>query len=221
MTPTGPRELTAQRRLVELEGTIQGGLDSFVAVGQALLEIRDSRLYRFGHGTFEDYCKARWGISRSRSYQLMDAAAVSTVVDTDSEAQARELAPVMRSEGPDAAREVWAETVARSEGKPTAAVIREVVAERRPDPAVVAFREQVLANDPRVQLSELRLTWTKVLSRLSGFPLVDPAEYVPYLERDEIESWHHLSESMHHWLDTVDGAMAAASKPRVVEGGRS
>ena len=53
--------------------------DSFVAIGLALKEIRDSgkpsrRLYRQTHDTFEDYCKERWGFNDSRARQLILAA---------------------------------------------------------------------------------------------------------------------------------------------------
>ena len=53
-------------RLGKLETTIDRGLQSFFEVGAALKEIRDSRLYRDEHGTFEDYCQTRWGIDRQR-----------------------------------------------------------------------------------------------------------------------------------------------------------
>ncbi len=54
-------------RLAELEEQISSGLATFVAVGQALLEVRDRRLYRQTHATFEAYCRERWGIGRSHS----------------------------------------------------------------------------------------------------------------------------------------------------------
>lgn len=73
-------------RLGRLEATIESGLQTFHEVGSALLEIRDSRLYRAEFSTFEDYCRDRWDMSRPRAYQLIDAAQVvaslSTNVDT-------------------------------------------------------------------------------------------------------------------------------------------
>ena len=69
-------------RLDECEATIERGLKTFTEVGQALMEIRDARLYRGKYGTFEAYCEVRWAISRPRAYQLIEAAgAVSTMVD--------------------------------------------------------------------------------------------------------------------------------------------
>jgi hypothetical protein len=52
-----------QSRLETLERVIESGLRTFVEVGEALMEIRDQRLYQ--DATFEDYCRERWGISQS------------------------------------------------------------------------------------------------------------------------------------------------------------
>lgn len=65
-------------RLTELETVIEHGLKTFVDVGNALLEIRDSRLYRAEHGTFEDYCRDRWGMSRIHAHRMIEAASVTS-----------------------------------------------------------------------------------------------------------------------------------------------
>src|SRR6266540_534193 len=65
-------------RLVELEGVIRHGLSTFIEVGNALMEIRDSKLYRATHKTFDDYCRERWGFSDSRGRQLISAAKAVT-----------------------------------------------------------------------------------------------------------------------------------------------
>jgi hypothetical protein len=87
-------------RLSALEEVIHNGQRTFVEVGFALAEIRNNKLYRETHDTFEAYCKERWGWTRGRAYQLMDSAEIclglpsemSTVVD--SERKARELSRV-------------------------------------------------------------------------------------------------------------------------------
>jgi hypothetical protein len=79
-------------RLVELEEIVTAGRDAFVEVGRALMEIRDRRLYRETHATFAAYLVERWEISESRGYQLIDSYSVSTIVEVENEAQARELA---------------------------------------------------------------------------------------------------------------------------------
>lgn len=49
---------------------------AFVAAGAALSAIRDAKLYRETHATFEGYCQERWGLSRPRAYQLIEATGV-------------------------------------------------------------------------------------------------------------------------------------------------
>ncbi|WP_052672415.1 hypothetical protein [Aliterella atlantica] len=48
----------------------------FYEAGTALRELRDRKLYRDTHRTFEDYCKNRFGYHRRHCYQLIDAADV-------------------------------------------------------------------------------------------------------------------------------------------------
>ena len=49
---------------------------AFYEAGKALQELRERKLYRSTHKTFEDYCKDRFGFGRSRSCRLIDAVAV-------------------------------------------------------------------------------------------------------------------------------------------------
>ena len=65
-----------------LENIVSEGIDTWQKVGTALEEICRQRLYREDHDTFEDYCKNRWGISRSRAYQLMSAIKAARNVST-------------------------------------------------------------------------------------------------------------------------------------------
>lgn len=89
-------------RLDELETVIERGLGTFVEVGQALMEVREARLYRAEHVTFKAYCEQRWGFSDSRGRQLI--AAAKTVTDVTvaglpapkTEGEARRLARQLR-----------------------------------------------------------------------------------------------------------------------------
>jgi hypothetical protein len=85
--------LLEYKRLDELEAIIERGVQTFVEVGEALMEIRDSRLYKQTHSSFESYLRERWKMSRPRGYQLIDAAKLSTTVDSppENEWQARAL----------------------------------------------------------------------------------------------------------------------------------
>jgi len=116
-------------KLEECELVIERGLATFYEVGNALMAIRDDRLYRAAHGTFEEYCRERWGFERRQAYRLIDAAAVVENLCPmghipATERQAREIARVE----PAQQREVWQAAVETApEGKITASHIRSVV----------------------------------------------------------------------------------------------
>lgn len=86
-----------------------------------LLAIRDQRLYRQQHKTFEDYCRSRWTMSRQRAHQFIESASVvenlSTIVDIipANESQARPLVSLE----PDQQREAWQEAVATAMASPS------------------------------------------------------------------------------------------------------
>lgn len=147
-------ELTTleSRALAEAEERIERGLATFVEVGEALLTIRDMRLYRAEYRTFEDYCRERWGFSYQRAHQMISAAdVVSTIVETglpapSNEGQARELARVPEEQR----AEVWRETIERTGGKPTAAAIREIA--QAEQPATDVLPSPAPEDDPLTQL---------------------------------------------------------------------
>lgn len=112
------------------ESTIERGLTTFVDVGLALLAIRDARLYRLGHSTFEDYCRERWGMVRQHANRLIAAAETVTNLEPIgstlpvTESQVRPLAMLE----PDVQREAWALAVETApEGKVTAAIVQAAV----------------------------------------------------------------------------------------------
>lgn len=169
------------RSLAEHEAIIERGLNTFVEVGTALLAIREERLYRAEHSTFEDYCRERWGMSERRARQLMSSAeVVGTIVPTGlpapaNEGQARELARV-----PEERRaEVWRETVERTNGRPTAAAVRETYA---PPPAVEPEPTRPPISDE--EIAELR--------SLEDRPTADTTPAEP----DEAELYASLDEAM-------------------------
>ena len=87
-----------------------------------MAEIRDNDLYLWvGARNFGAYVRDRLAMNRARAYQLIDAAALSTVVDIPNEAVARELAPLKQDH--DAIRELWRYVGPR----PTANRVREAV----------------------------------------------------------------------------------------------
>lgn len=149
--------LPERSRLIECETIIERGLQTFVEVGIALAEIRESRLYRLTHGTFEEYCGERWGIERRRAYQLIDASAVVTnITDDVKNFSHREshVAPLARLE-PEQQPTVWREAVTTApNGKVTAAHVEATVKTFQttmatpppPAPAPVSARPHVANN---------------------------------------------------------------------------
>ena len=69
-------DATEKARLDELETVIERGLQTFYEVGKALEEIREQKLYRETHKTFENYCRDRWGMARPTAYRFINAAQV-------------------------------------------------------------------------------------------------------------------------------------------------
>ena len=47
---------------------------AFVEAGKALMELRDRRLYRSTHRTFEEYCRDRFNYSHDAAYLKISAA---------------------------------------------------------------------------------------------------------------------------------------------------
>lgn len=62
-----------RKKLKSLEEVVERGVESFLATGSALKEIRDERLYREDHKTFESYVKSKWGFDRTHAYRLIES----------------------------------------------------------------------------------------------------------------------------------------------------
>ena len=123
---------TENDRLKHCETIIQKGLDTFVQVGEALLEIRDSRLYRDSDNperTFEDYCRERWKFTHRHANRLIEASDVMYNLGPvgplpTSEAQVRPLAKL----DPDQHRQAW--NIATTDNQdPTSREVQDAVEE--------------------------------------------------------------------------------------------
>lgn len=81
-----------QEELLDHEAIIEQSQAVFVEVGNALMAIRDAKLYRATHTSFDAYLAERWpAISKRRGYQLIDAAAIAKEIPITNERQARAL----------------------------------------------------------------------------------------------------------------------------------
>lgn len=147
------KKLATNRVLESIERKIEGGIG---AVGQGLLEIQEKQLYKLTHETFEDYCKVRWGFSRPRAYQLIEAEKVkqrlSTIVDTppSKESHLREIAKAPE----------------RKQAKIVAEVLEKCEEEKR-EPTAKDFK---LAVKPFVQAEQ------KPASKITDKPIQDKAK---------------------------------------------
>lgn len=108
-----------------------------------LRELRDRRLYRSTHRTFEAYCKDRFSFGRAHSYRLIDAALVVNnlslipmlemspirrqIMPTKLE-QVRPLTPLQ----PHEQREVWQQAVEKAGGRvPNGKTVKAIVDDRK------------------------------------------------------------------------------------------
>jgi len=114
----GMSDVQITQSLAHYEAIIERGLKTFVEVGNALLAIREGKLYRYreGYDTFEDYCRDRWGFSAERARLLMRGAeTVRNLSETPTivgvlpinEGQVRPLAQLE----PEQQRTVWQQAV--------------------------------------------------------------------------------------------------------------
>jgi|LakMenEpi03Aug12_release.lakeMendotaPanAssembly.Ray.scaffolds.fasta_scaffold309494_2 hypothetical protein len=119
--------------LIALEKVIERGLDTFVQVGEALAEIRDRKLYRTEHPTFDAYLDKKWSLSRSRACRLIQAAETVKVLPTGNRPQTERQARPLATLPPAQRVEVWQKAVAASpNGQPTAAEVQAAVEKVKP-----------------------------------------------------------------------------------------
>ena len=122
--------ITESKRFIELEVRIRNG---WIDAGKALIEIRDSQLYRADYATFEDYCAEVWGYKKRNVFYLMESV---KLLDSLPKAKVQNFAPsasTVRAIAavPEEHREEVLESVA-ADGPVTAKAIKAKVAARKP-----------------------------------------------------------------------------------------
>jgi len=126
-------------KLSNYESVIERGRRQVFEVARALREIRDGRLFRASHATFEEYCEERWQFKRSRAAQLIGfyrvLENVCGVTAVNNAGELPEGAPenerftreLQRLPG-DQQSEAWQQILQLSEdGKPTLTLVKAVV----------------------------------------------------------------------------------------------
>jgi DNA adenine methylase len=72
-----------RKELNQLEAVIVDAIKLQLDAAQALLRIRNCRLYRAEYDTFEEYCRCRWNMSREHGRRLCNWAEVSANLDAN------------------------------------------------------------------------------------------------------------------------------------------
>jgi hypothetical protein len=120
-----------QRDRLNLERKVE---HAFYEAGKALMELRDRRLYRSTHKTFEEYCRDRFGYSRRQPYLLIDAAVVfdnlkekCDPMDHILPTNERQVRPMIQLE-PKEQQKVWFKAVEEAGNKiPSGRIVQSVV----------------------------------------------------------------------------------------------
>jgi hypothetical protein len=116
--PTIPLTAAEQAELAECEAVVKRLWPSFLQVGEALLRIRDRRLYRGNHETFEAFCREKFRFSRPHASRLLNAASV--VQALAQEERWKPLSPTGDMMLPDSERQVRALLTIESKDRPAA-----------------------------------------------------------------------------------------------------
>ncbi len=131
LMPIDPLTIEEEKARFSLERKVER---AFYEAGKALRELRDRRLYRSTHVTFEEYCRERFDFTRRRPYQLIEAAQIyDNLIDKcepmvpvlpTKEGQVRPLSELNTEEQPIA----WEAAVKQAGGKvPTGRIVKDVV----------------------------------------------------------------------------------------------
>ena len=134
-----------QRDRLRLERRVER---AFYEAGKALRELRNRRLYRSTHRTFEEYCRERFTFSRQAANYLIAGAEVFENLTTNGcqklPTKERQVRPLTKLE-PDQQREAWQQAVEISGGKiPSSRIVKNIVQrirERTPVPNPYQVRE--------------------------------------------------------------------------------
>lgn len=139
-----------QQELERCEMVIKQGLETFIEVGNALMIIRDKRLYRRDYQRFEDYCREKWGMVQQSATRLIRAAAVISNLESEpigslpeTESQVR---PLTKLE-PELQAAAWQTTVEQNPDGITAKAVEQSVQDFLPINDQFKYEKQVIQSN--------------------------------------------------------------------------
>ena len=158
--------LAESNRLIQLEKVVTAGLQSWIEVGEALIEIRDSRLYKIEAATFEEYCQNKFKMGRKYADRLISAAPIArelTPTGVISERAIREIAKVE----PERRQEIFDKATDASQGHvPTARLIKQIVS--LDDEKEEVEQEQPYTNQGKIIIDHAEELWVLAKSYLDN-----------------------------------------------------
>lgn len=193
-----PAEVTA---LANREASIEAGIETFVEVANALIDIRDARLYRETLATFEEYCRQRWGFSDRSGRHLIAAADIGPIARANDEGQASE--PMSFKDNPDALRRLWADLLKHGEML-TAAHVREAV-ERHCRPPEATPAERAARRQRRIKSAAAQAAY--LIEGVRSSAITGLREIGGYLDgmRLDDDEYETVSEQLYRLLDDISG----------------
>lgn len=212
----GELDTREQADLVTCETALDNLRIAFWAAGKALQTIRDARLYRATHATFEDYCQDRWGMTRQQASRLIQAwplaEALSPIGDKINESQVRVLLPLADRHGPEAAVTVYQAVVEADGIRLTADVLKDaaqlVMPATRFDPAEAAQQiRKYLAGelDPAPPRAAAATAFKAELGRLRAITKRDSLRAAARENPDEVRQViAELIKELRALLDDID-----------------
>jgi hypothetical protein len=183
-----PITLAESQERISCESVVRKGQQTFIEVGDALLTLRDKRLYRNDYANFEDYCRKEFGWSASRSRQLVSSAQVAksvTIVTLPTEAEAREMGKIPAESRNDVAKKAAESGEVTAKSIRAAARVPATIASEPTSPAQDDDEPEAWDERPRIKTAEEEISEDAA-----------PAVVIPQDIREHMESvvadWEYI-----------------------------
>lgn len=193
--PVDDKKLSAPERsqLAKHEASLKHHFGTFKAAGEALVGIRDGRLYRETHDSFEQYCRGKWDMSKTQANRLIQAAQVvsnleistsSKVVERLTEGAIRPLTSLK----PATQKKVFQKILDKHPKEITARLVEETAREVAPAETRAARKPTPIKNGKadlirRSELLEQISAWEKVHKTSNTFAALKPQSVLQQVRR--------------------------------------